>query len=481
MATQQTYDKNYSQEQRQTPTRYKPTAEELDAWSQFTQAKFSPAEVELIFTDCPAETSVADFKKFLYNCAQLELNPLLNEAHLEYRKDGDGGRKVAIVTHIDAYRRRAAEKDLLDGMKQTIGYEGGTAIENLYVTTIAYKKGCLHPFEATVFYREFAGRKFDQTPTYIWKTKPIAMTAKCSAALCYRVMGVLSGTITDDELSAERNTDAPPTVVTHPNVTQVGQFGVGKKEETTVPPPAAPAPEPLPAAAPPAPAIGQAPPAAPSPEVPPAEQTKKLKADVIAKVPGLKGADFKRYMLGWFHVAVDKDLPAAAEAYLAPLQALMAFVEQGSEFAMQMADVKNQTLLGAKLTTIPAPAKPSTIDSRVASLQKLGWSEQAAAIGARVMATRELTEGDLLAYLKQVQVDPSNDSEVQALLSICLYTRDAFRIAAEARKSNTTIAAWAEFIEKTTGTRLLDKECDPDRVQKCIDDALKTAAAEGAA
>ena len=192
---------SYSQEaqQQQRPTRYKPSADEFDAWSQFTQGKFSPAEVDLIFTDCPPEISVNDFKKFLYNCAELELNPLLNEAHLEYRNDGNGGRKVAVVTHIDAYRRRAAEKDLLDGMEQIIGYEGGQSIENLFVKTILYKKGCAHPFEATVYYREFVNRKSGGEPVFIWKTKPIAMTSKCSAAQGYRVIGVLSGTVTDEE------------------------------------------------------------------------------------------------------------------------------------------------------------------------------------------------------------------------------------------------------------------------------------------
>src|ERR1035437_3320470 len=113
---QQTYDRSNSQEPR--ASRFKPTSDDLDAWSESTQGKFSPAEVELVFTDCPPETTAHDFKKFLYNCTALDINPLLNEAHLEYRNEGQGRKKMVVVTHIDAYRRRAAEKDILDGLEQ---------------------------------------------------------------------------------------------------------------------------------------------------------------------------------------------------------------------------------------------------------------------------------------------------------------------------------------------------------------------------
>ena len=190
-------------------------------------------------------------------------------------------------------------------------------------------------------------------------------------------------------------------------------------------------------------------------------------------------------MMGWFHVAEDKSLPAEPAEYVAPLKALLVFVEQGSEFAMQMADSKFQKGLGAKLTTIPAPPPAEPAPAPVAasatkekSLRKLGWSEQAAALGARVMAIRELSDADLFSYLKQIQVDPSNDSEVRAILSICLHTRDAFRVASAARKADATIASWAEFIESAIGTRLLDKECDSEKVQKCIDEALAVAEAD---
>ena len=278
-------------------------------------------------------------------------------------------------------------------------------------------------------------------------------------------------------MSAERNVDTTPPVITAPNVTQVGQFTVGKiavdkKEEQ---PPAAPL----------APKVADRPPQAadapaPKPEIPPAEQGKLLRAAITDKCAGLKGADFKRYMMGWFHVATDKDLPGETEKYLAPLKKLLAYVEQATENAMQMADAANQKNLGARLTDIPAPAGPAakTAAKPAASLKKLGWSEQTSALGAKVMAVREMTEADLFAYLKTLQIDPADDAEVAALLAISLHTREAFKVANEARRTGVTIAQWAAFIEKGLGVRLLDKECDSEKVQKYIEDALATAQQE---
>jgi hypothetical protein len=312
--------------------------------------------------------------------------------------------------------------------------------------------------------------------------------------LGYRVIGVLSGTITDDELSAERNPE-PVSVVTQPNVTQVGQFAVGKKEKAaavqtaaiTDPSPVVTAAAHMSAAALDAGAVSEAKPAAPAdtPEIPPAEQAKLLRAAITDKVPGLKGADFKRYMMGWFRVASDKALPADAVEYLAPLQKLLGHVEGGTANCMEMADVSKQRDIGALLTTIPLPAvagpapattaKPIT-KSVAAGLTEMGWSEQTALLGAKIMEIRGQSEADLFGYLKQIKIDPADDGEVYALLSISLHTRDGFKVANEAHRAGTTVAGWAAFIEKELGVRLLDKDCDSAKVQDCIDTALIAAA-----
>src|SRR3954462_14883031 len=80
--------------------------QEMQLVLQMTGGKFNAMEMALIWHGFLTAAAFTDFQRFLYVCKAKGLDPLLNEVHAEVRDSRtDKAYKMAIVTHIEAYRR----------------------------------------------------------------------------------------------------------------------------------------------------------------------------------------------------------------------------------------------------------------------------------------------------------------------------------------------------------------------------------------
>lgn len=212
-------------------------------------------QIKIIRSLCPTETTNTHFAQYMVYCAELGLNPLVNEIHLEYRSayEGFGENKTPVrrpinVVHIDAYKNRMAE--MLDGNEQTPGKDE----DGYYVDTVLYIKGKSRPITARAYYTEYS------TGKGLWLTKKFVMTAKCSLAQACRLLGLFNNSYIAEEI--ERNDDEDQQRPERP-ANKLSDFAVAAK----------PAPQAPPAQAPPAPAPAAEPaPAAQAPQTPPAPQ-----------------------------------------------------------------------------------------------------------------------------------------------------------------------------------------------------------------
>lgn len=155
-------------------------------------SRFSLTELDMIASLSPL-AFYADFKRLIYRCGELGLNPLNNDIHLEYRYM-HGQPKAQFVIHIDGYRKIADASGEMDGFSQKIGED----FQGKFVDTIIWRKNRTHPFECRVYFTEFI--QFNDTSLY--GSKPYHMVSKCSAALCYKIAFPMSGMTTEDELAA---------------------------------------------------------------------------------------------------------------------------------------------------------------------------------------------------------------------------------------------------------------------------------------
>lgn len=136
------------------------------------------------------EAYYSDFKRFIYRCSELGLNPLQNDAHLDYRFHQNKARALTVI-HIDGYRKIADQSGELDGFDQELGQDA----RGEFVKTTIWRKGRVHPFVSRVYFDEFM-----QSGEYsIYRSKPYHMVSKCGAALCYKIAFPVSGMTLEEE------------------------------------------------------------------------------------------------------------------------------------------------------------------------------------------------------------------------------------------------------------------------------------------
>jgi len=199
---------------------------------EMTGNRWKPSEIRLILESVPTEASQVNFIAYLKYCHDLELNPLTNEVHLEFRKSKDVLRAINVV-HVDAYYRAAQKLKLLDG----IDHIPGTDEDGYYVDCILDLKGLKNPVKARAYYNEYKGT------TDIWKNRKFGMTSKCSSSLAFRKAGILLGTLSEDEARSIPNDDDVPTpnggsaLTARPNGTAPGPdpFAVNEVKPTAAP------------------------------------------------------------------------------------------------------------------------------------------------------------------------------------------------------------------------------------------------------
>lgn len=424
---------------------------------------FTPDEVRMIWDSTPAITAPADFERFLYACSRQGLNPMLNEVHMEYRNDKKSPRgvKMAIVTHVDAYRRKGF--GLVEGNKQTHGVDPDLGF---WVETEIWLKGHARPFTARAHYNEYVqgyGKGNEFSPSEMWK-KAYIMVGKCSESLAFRKAGVLVGTLSEDELAFE---GAPIDIVPITNGKAQTQFTVAElpKQAAPTPTPQSPAPVPMaqsaPLAAPtptlaPAPApVVATPPVAPAPApnpfampattpvaaprqtAPPAGEV-ELSADMMnAKlnmINTLSGTDrkaYNRFAMGFFGFSDPKQLPTASKAkHAEAMDKCQVFLsdpgnaEQNKILYRTVPDLCGAYLAGKG----PRPALASTSPQEIAARFK--WDMPLATAAAALVDQwhRELngyTLNDFVGYLQSNGFQGGEHAELLAFFRVAMKTREA--------------------------------------------------------
>lgn len=170
-----------------------------DAFDALANDRFNADEIRMIYEDM-GQPGPEHLRKFLYVCTQKGLNPLLNEAHAEFRWNKSAQDfKMVIITHIDAYRKIADQTGQYDG-QSTEWIENGTL---LGAKSIIYRRDCTHPFEAECYLAEYS-------PGYgNWKSMPRVMISKVAEAACFRKAfpAALSGLYISEEMQKSAKDD----------------------------------------------------------------------------------------------------------------------------------------------------------------------------------------------------------------------------------------------------------------------------------
>lgn len=181
----------YDDDRPKGPNKVRLTAEQL---ASVERGNFTEQQVAMIYEDM-GSPGLQNLQKFMYICVQRGLNPLLNEVHAEFRwNKAIGDFKMAIITHIDAYRKIADLTGNYDGQStEWIESEGGGL---LGAKSIIYRRDCAHPFESECFLNEYS------TGFGNWKSMPRVMISKVSEASCFRKAfpAALSGLYISEEM-----------------------------------------------------------------------------------------------------------------------------------------------------------------------------------------------------------------------------------------------------------------------------------------
>lgn len=126
------------------------SAEQMAELLKVSNGKFQDFEIEMI-ADSNRACYYQDFRRFIYRSAKLELDPLANEIHLEYRVGREGKPQAQLFVHIDGYRRKAAESGERGGFSQALGDDA----HGKYVETTLWRKDTAQPFVSRVYFTEF--------------------------------------------------------------------------------------------------------------------------------------------------------------------------------------------------------------------------------------------------------------------------------------------------------------------------------------
>lgn len=225
------------------PKRNALTPEQLQALVADAAGLFTPAQTATIYGDMGSYANIQHLVKFLYYCTQRNLNPLLGEVHAELRYDKRTEEyRMAIITHIDAYRKIADLTGKYDGQSTT--YLHGAKGDLVGATVTIHRKDCGRPFEHACFLSEYT------TGYGNWTKMPHVMIAKCAEAGAFRKAfpAALSGLYINEEMGRvdKDNIDTGG----HPMGTRAAQEYVRDKKIAEFRAAEAPGPEPQPGPAP---------------------------------------------------------------------------------------------------------------------------------------------------------------------------------------------------------------------------------------
>ncbi len=410
------YDQ-YNQEEQQTRRR-EPiplTAEQADQLSNETMGKWTPPQIQRIYKDMGGTCGADDLAKFIYICGKRNLDPVMGEVHAEFR--WDKSKQVANmvpVIHIDGFRKLADLTGQYDGQDDPV-FVHDSNNKLLSCTVRIYRKGCIKPFGATVFFAEY------NSGISNWVKMPHVMLSKCAEAAAFRKAfpAALSGVYIREEV------DRPGFTGEEPSETGSTGFEVGRKPNGAA---AATAPEPIPTSnvvtmPAPAPPATPPPPAATS-ATPAQEEAARLMSevkDLIEKGNGKGWTEkdrttnlnvFLRAALG---VRTLKDVPA--EKFHEPLRRLSEILRDTRAQVFY-----SDPAAAAKLPrAAPAPGMEAMFD-------KWKWEPIIRESAKRLMQKQGMQPVDFVKWVDLLHLADLAQDDVLAFLSLADRTREAHRV-----------------------------------------------------
>jgi phage recombination protein Bet len=158
------------------------TAQETAAAVRIAAGHWNEDECALIWSGMGANATFRDFQRFLYFCVQKDLDPLLNEIHAEFKwTQSDGAYRMAIITHIEAYRKLADQTGNYDGQEEHF-YEPDGQLVSCTIRT--FRKDCGRPFPYTAYYSEYKPSNAQNFSN--WVKMPHVMLRKVAEAASLR-------------------------------------------------------------------------------------------------------------------------------------------------------------------------------------------------------------------------------------------------------------------------------------------------------
>ena len=169
---------------------------------QYHLANLDSEKIELLKrTICKGATN-DELQLFIHACNHTKLDPFMRQIYAVKR--GPSGKEVmTIQTGIDGYRLIAERTGkYLPGKECTFTYKD----EKLFSATAYVKKlgsdNQWHEIGHTVYWDEYAAKKFDGSLMGMWKDKPHIMLSKCAEACVLRKAfpANMSGVYTKEEM-----------------------------------------------------------------------------------------------------------------------------------------------------------------------------------------------------------------------------------------------------------------------------------------
>lgn len=402
--------------ERQKPEREKPDFALLA--QQFTQ--WTPEDLEIIWERNDEIQTASDFRFFLYYCKQYQVDPVVGDVVATSRWNWAKQKSVLtpIVTIGVLRKRRAPECDGLDQFQ--FNYNGNVLVS---ASGSIYRKGCVKPFSATAFYKEYAGTDRKGNITSMWRDKSHIMLSKCLEAQLTRLAFFdLVGELLIDEETQARDHEAAPQTAETPLVVGVKP---SPPKEPQSPPPSEPAPVPPPKE-----------PEAPAPPDPKA-RIEAVRAKLGGNNPVVKGVvnDFFR---GCF---ATNALPKKLELYAVPIEKLEA---QTATPAGIKELLENPRECGARaMGHTPNPVEQFGVAQK--------WEPETMAMVRQIAKDREMQPEDMVAWFNTLELAKLTPADARAFFRMALVTRSAHLLLEAAAKRGVPPADLLREIETALG------------------------------
>lgn len=135
------------------------------------------------------------------------LNPILGQIHYVRRKSKEG-ETISYQVGIDGLRLIAERSGKYDGQDEP-EFEFNAAGHPVACKVRVYRKDWSRPAVGVAHWSEYVQRKYDESVTAMWATKPRLMLAKCAEALALRKAfpNDMGGLYTAEEMAAEAHAE----------------------------------------------------------------------------------------------------------------------------------------------------------------------------------------------------------------------------------------------------------------------------------